>query len=71
MATSHSIDNTIEEIVFEAKRLKREDRRLLLKELRIRRLIAENKPIEKAKKTKSLSLKEINEIKHLSREIHA
>ena len=64
-------DNTIEEIVSEAKKLKKADRRLLLKELRIRRLLAENKPIVKAKKTKPLSLKEIDEIKHLSRKLHA
>ena len=71
MAALHLTDDTIEEILSEAKKMKKEDRLLLLKELRIRRLIAENKPIVKAKKIKPLSLKEINKIKHLSREIHA
>jgi hypothetical protein len=44
------------------------DREFLLKELKIRRMLTENKPIVRAKrKIKSLSLEEINEIKHLSR----
>jgi len=71
MATLYSSDDTIEEIISEAKKMKKEELRLLLKELKIRRLITENKPIVKAKKTKPLSLKEINEIKHLSRKTHA
>ncbi|MEO6453089.1 MAG: hypothetical protein ABIN97_03405 [Ginsengibacter sp.] len=71
MAALYLTDDSIQEIVSEAKKMKKADRRLLLKELRIRRLLAENKPIVKAKKTKALSLKEINEIKHLSRKINA
>ncbi len=61
------MDSTLEQIVIEAKKLKKEEREFLLKELRIRRLIAENKPIVRNKKAKVLSLEEINEIKHLSR----
>jgi hypothetical protein len=38
-----------------------------LKELRIKKLIAENRPIVKAKGVRPLSLSEINKIKHLSR----
>ncbi len=64
-------NDTIKEILTEAKKLKEADRQLLLKELRIRRLLAENKPIIRARRVKPLSLEEINEIKHLSRKGHA
>ena len=64
-------NDTIKEILTEAKKLKEVDRQLLLKELRIRRLMAENKPIIRAPRVKPLSLEEINEIKHLSRKGHA
>jgi hypothetical protein len=64
-------NDTIKEILTEAKKLKEADRQLLLKELRIRRLLAENKPIMGARRVKPLSLEEINEIKHLSRKGHA
>jgi hypothetical protein len=64
-------NDTIKEILTEAKKLKEADRQLLLKELKIRRLLAENKPIVRARKVKPLSLEEINEIKHLSRKGHA
>jgi len=63
--------DTIREILSEAKKLKKADRQLLLKELRIRRLLAEDKPIVRARRLKPLSLEEINEIKHLSRKEHA
>ena len=66
-----SSNDTIKEILSEAKKLKESDRQLLLKELRIRRLLAEDKPIVRARKIKPLSLEEINEIKHLSRKSHA
>lgn len=66
-----SSNDTIKEIVSEAKKLKEVDRQLLLKELRIRRLLAEDKPIVRAPRVKPLSLEEINEIKHLSRKTHA
>lgn len=66
-----SSNDTIKEILSEAKKLKEADRQLLLKELRIRRLLAEDKPIVRARKVKPLSLEEINEIKHLSRKVHA
>ena len=65
-----SVD-TIKEIVSEAKKLKEADRLLLLKELKIRRLLIEDKPIVRASRVKSLSLKEINEIKHISRKPNA
>lgn len=61
----------IDEIVREAKKLGKGERELLLKELRIRRLIVENKPIVRNKKAKVLSLEEINKIKHLSRSANA
>jgi hypothetical protein len=64
-------NDTIKEILTEAKKLKEADRQLLLKDLKIRRLLAENKPIVRARKVKPLSLEEINEIKHLSRKGHA
>ena len=64
-------NDTIKEILTEAKKLKEADRQLLLKELKMRRLLAENKPIVRARKVKPLSLEEINEIKHLSRKGHA
>jgi hypothetical protein len=64
-------NDTIKEILTEAKKLKEADRQLLLKELKIRRLLAENKPIVRARRVKPLSLEEINEIKHLSRKGHA
>jgi hypothetical protein len=64
-------NDTIKEILTEAKKLKEADRQLLLKELRIRRLMTENKPIVRARRIKPLSLEEINEIKHLSRKGHA
>jgi hypothetical protein len=64
-------NDTIKEILTEAKKLKEADRQLLLKELKIRRLLADNKPIVRARKVKPLSLEEINEIKHLSRKGHA
>jgi hypothetical protein len=64
-------NDTIKEILSEAKKLKEADRQLLLKELRIRRLLAEEKPIVRARRVKPLSLEEINEIKHLSRKGHA
>lgn len=64
-------NDTIKEILTEAKKLKEVDRQLLLKELKIRRLLAENKPIVRARRVKPLSLEEINEIKHLSRKGHA
>ena len=66
-----SSNDTIKEILFEAKKLKEADRQLLLKELRIRRLLAEDKPIVRARRVKPLSLEEINEIKHLSRKGYA
>jgi len=66
-----SSNDTIKEILSEAKKLKEADRQLLLKELRIRRLLAEDKPIVRARKVKPLSLEEINEIKHLSRKVYA
>lgn len=66
-----SSNDTIKEIVSEAKKLKEGDRQLLLKELRIRRLLAEDRPIVRAPKVKPLSLEEINEIKHLSRKGNA
>ncbi|HEX3384056.1 MAG TPA: hypothetical protein VHS53_02650 [Mucilaginibacter sp.] len=66
-----SSSETIKEILSEAKKLKEADRQLLLKELRIRRLLAENKPIVRARRVKPISLEEINEIKHLSRKGHA
>jgi hypothetical protein len=66
-----SSNDTIKEILSEAKKLKESDRQLLLKELKIRRLLAEDKPIVRARKVKPLSLEEINEIKHLSRKGHA
>ena len=65
------MDSTLEQIVVEAKKLTEEEREALLKELQIKRLIAENKPIVRNKKAKPLSLGEINEIKHLSRKAHA
>jgi hypothetical protein len=64
-------NETIKEILSEAKKLKEADRRLLLKELKIRRLLAESKPIVRARRVKPISLEEINEIKHLSRKGHA
>jgi len=64
------MDATLEQIMVEAKKMKKEDREFLLKELQIRRLLAEDKPIVRNKKAKSLSLEEINEIKHLSRTVH-
>jgi len=66
-----SSSETIKEILSEAKKLKETDRQLLLKELKIRRLLAENKPIVRARRVKPISLEEINEIKHLSRKGHA
>jgi hypothetical protein len=66
-----SSSETINEILSEAKKLKETDRQLLLKELKIRRLLAENKPIVGARRVKPISLEEINEIKHLSRKGHA
>jgi hypothetical protein len=66
-----SASETIKEILSEAKKLKEADRQLLLKELRIRRLLAENKPIVRARRVKPISLEEINEIKHLARKGHA
>lgn len=66
-----SSTETIKEILSEAKKLKEADRQLLLKELKIRRLLAENKPIVGARRVKPISLEEINEIKHLSRKDHA
>jgi len=66
-----SSSETIKEILSEAKKLKEVDRQLLLKELKIRRLLAENKPIVRARRVKPISLEEINEIKHLSRKGHA
>jgi hypothetical protein len=66
-----SSNETIKEILSEAKKLKEADRQLLLKELKIRRLLAENKPIVRARRVKPISLGEINEIKHLSRKGHA
>lgn len=71
MATSNMTDDTIKAILAEARRMKKEDRELLLKELKIRRLMAENKQIVRAKKIKPLSLKELDQIKHLSRKAHA
>jgi hypothetical protein len=66
-----SSTDTMKEILSEAKKLKEADRQLLLKELRIRRLLAEDKPIVKARRVKPMSLEEINEIKHLSRKENA
>jgi len=66
-----SSNETIREILSEAKKLKKAERQLLLKELKIRRLLAENKPIVGARRVKPFSLEEINEIKHLSRKGHA
>ncbi len=66
-----SSNETIKEILSEAKKLKEADRQVLLKELKIRRLLAENKPIVRARRVKPISLEEINEIKHLSRKGHA
>jgi hypothetical protein len=66
-----SDNDTIKEILSEAKKLKKADRKHLLKELRIRRLLVENKLVVRAKRIKPLSLEEINEIKHLSRKGHA
>lgn len=65
------MDATLAQIIVEAKKMKKEDREFLLKELQIRRLLAEDKPIVRNKKAKPLSLEEINEIKHLSRNVHA
>lgn len=65
------MDATLEQIIVEAKKMKKEDREFLLKELQIRRLLAEDKPIVRNKKAAPLSLEEINEIKHLSRNVHA
>jgi hypothetical protein len=62
-----SSNETNKEILSEAKKLKEADRRLLLKELKIRRLLAENKPIVRSRWVKPMSLEEINVIKHLSR----
>jgi hypothetical protein len=67
VATSHKANDTIKKIVSEAKKLKEADRLILLKELKIRRLLAEDKPIVRASRVKPLSLKKIDEIKHLSR----
>ena|GEM_PF-6715185 len=66
-----SSTDTIKEILSEAKKLSEADRQLLLKEMRIRRLLAANKPIVRARRVKALSLEEINEIKHLSRKGYA
>jgi hypothetical protein len=66
-----SSNDTIKEILTEARKLTEADRQMLLKELKIRRLLAENKPIVKARRVKPLSLEEINKIKHLSRKSHA
>jgi hypothetical protein len=71
VGTSYNANDTIKEIVSEAKKLKAADRLLLLKELKIRRLLAEAKPIVRASRIKPLSLREIDEIKHLSRKGHA
>lgn len=71
MAMSPKVDDTIKAILTEAKKMSKEERQLLLKELKIRRLMASNKPIVKAKNVKPLSLKEIDYIKHLSRKTHA
>lgn len=65
------MDSTLEQIVAEAKKLKKQEKESLLKELQIRRLIAENKPIVRNKRARILSLEEINEIKHLSRQTNA
>jgi hypothetical protein len=66
-----SSKDTIKEILSEAKKLKEVDRQLLLKELRIRRLLAEDKPIVRALKVTPITLEEINNIKHLSRKSRA
>jgi len=65
------MDSILNQIVTEAKKLKKAEKESLLKELRIRRLMAENKPIVRNKKARVLSLEEINEIKHLSRKENA
>ena len=64
-------DSTIKQIIVEAKKMRKVDQELLLKELKIRRLMADNRPIVRAKKVKPLSLEEINDIKHLSRKRNA
>ena len=66
-----SSNDTIKEILSEAKKLKEADRQLLLKQLRIRRLLTGGKPIVRARRVPPLSLEEINKIKHLSRKGHA
>jgi hypothetical protein len=71
MAATLTMNDTLQQIVAEAKRLKKHDREVLLKELRIRRLLAENKPIVRNPNAETLSIEEINEIKHLSRQKHA
>lgn len=71
MIAARAGEETIKQIIVEAKKMTKADQQLLLKEIKIRRLMAENKPIVRAKKVKPLSLEEINEIKHLSRRKHA
>lgn len=65
------MDAILAQIMVEAKKMKKEDREFLLKELQIRRLLAEDKPIVRNKKAEPISLEEINEIKHLSRNLNA
>ena len=60
-------DKTLEQIIAETKKMSKAEQEILLKEIRIRKMVAENKPIVRAKRVKALSLEEINEIKHLSR----
>ena len=71
MAATLTMNDTLQQIVAEAKRLKKHDREVLLKELQIRRLLAENKPIIRNPNAETLTMEEINEIKHLSRQKHA
>ncbi len=71
MIATNTTNNTIKQIITEAKKMSKAELEFLLKEIKIRKLLAERKPIVRAKKAKSLSLEEINEIKHLSRKKHA
>lgn len=71
MVTTLTKQQTVEQIVKEVSKLTKADQALLLKEIRIRRLMAEDRPIVKSRDQEPLSLEEINEIKHLSRRKHA
>jgi hypothetical protein len=68
MAATLGMDDTLRQIVAEAKKLKKSDREKLLKELQIRRLLAEDKPIVRSPSGGTPTMEEINEIKHFSRQ---